>query len=96
MKGSDRSTLAILQFVHCDRQSVRCAGRWHWEPPLGPSAVRLDTSPKNWLAWAAERAAFQRPKAMQQHDIDHVVLLFAKSALLAAKAGFDGMQLHAR
>lgn len=64
--------------------------------PIAPSAVRIDTRPKNWLAWLVEKIVFQTPREMTQGDIDHVTELFVNAAILASKAGFGGMEIHAR
>ena len=93
---TSNDTIGILQLVHTGRQSVRCAGRLPWTPPLAPSAIRISTNPKSRIANFVERAVFQTPKEMDQRDIDHVTHLFVRGAEMARRAGFHGVELHAR
>jgi hypothetical protein len=90
------ASVGILQLVHTGRQSVRCAGRWPWEPPLGPSAVRVSTNPPSWVGQLVEKVAFQVPRAMTTRDIEDVTARFVRGARLARVADFQGAQLHAR
>jgi 2,4-dienoyl-CoA reductase-like NADH-dependent reductase (Old Yellow Enzyme family) len=43
-----------------------------------------------------ERIAFQIPKEMDENDIQRVKDQFLNGAKLARKAGFHGVELHAR
>jgi 2,4-dienoyl-CoA reductase-like NADH-dependent reductase (Old Yellow Enzyme family) len=95
--GSSRS-LAIMQLSHAGRQSPRViGGRPILTPPLAPSAVILGSGKKNngLMSNLFHRLLFQKPREMSLTDINDVVDAFVRGATLAAKAGFDGVQLHA-
>ena len=47
------------------------------------------------LSGILHRLVFLTPREMAQGDIDHVVDAFVKGAQLAAKSGFDGIEIHA-
>ena len=102
-------TLAIMQLSHGGRQSPNIlGGRWPFVSPLAPSAVPLHfTSRKGreaanigkWLSQALSmlmhKLMFQTPRAMSPGDIDTVIGAFVRGAQLAARSGFDGVELHA-
>lgn len=92
---TSNSSIGILQLVHTGRQSVRCAGRLPFNPPLAPSSIRISTNPNNYIGKIAERIVFQEPRTMNEQDIQHVIELFLKGAKLAYAAGFHGIELHA-
>lgn len=58
----------------------------------GPSAVRPKGS--QMPSYGGE-GPYRLPKAMSQRDINNVIAGFANAALLAQRAGFDGVELHA-
>ena len=94
-------TLAITQLNHTGRQSPNfLGGRWPFEPPLAPSAVPMDlkrsrASKPSLLAQVTRAIGFQTPREMSLRDINRVADEFVRGAELAAKAGFDGVQIHA-
>ncbi|SCV71216.1 BQ2448_2804 [Microbotryum intermedium] len=83
----------IMQLCHTGRQSMRGSGRGVLEPSLAPSAILLKPA-DSILGWAAGSVLFGQPKAMDDKELDEVVDQFLQGALLAKKAGFDGVQLH--
>ena len=90
--------LTILQLSHCGRQSANIiGGRWPFVSPLAPSALRLDLdeSPPWSFSGLLSRLMFQTPREMTLEDIDNVVAAFVRGAKLAARAGFDGVELQA-
>ncbi|KIL61071.1 hypothetical protein M378DRAFT_187647 [Amanita muscaria Koide BX008] len=87
--------LAIMQLSHGGRQSCKfIGGRRLTEAPLAPSPIRVKEDKNGILAGILHRLLFQTPKEMTLDDIDDVVHSFVKGAVLAWKAGFDGIQLH--
>ena len=90
-------TLVIMQLSHAGRQSpIVLGGRPLSVPALAPSALGLGRSlPGGWFARLTYKIGFPTPRAMDLHDIDHVVHRFVLSAKLANEAGFDGIELHA-
>ena len=56
--------------------------------PLAPSAVEIDII-------RGAGFSFAMPRAMTEDEIEHAIAQFARSAALARKAGFTGVQLHA-
>jgi 2,4-dienoyl-CoA reductase-like NADH-dependent reductase (Old Yellow Enzyme family) len=70
---------AILQILHLGRETL---GAETYYAPVAPSAVRSPREPS-------------RPRALTDADLDDVVEGFRLSALHAAEAGFDGIELHA-
>lgn len=89
-------SIAIVQLVHTGRQSPRCAGRWPWQAPLAPSAIKVAASTSSTVGKIVQSVAFQKPRSMSRQDIDQVIKEFIAGARLAEEAGFDGIQLHAR
>lgn len=84
--------LAVVQLVHCGRQSMRGAGRWPWTPTQAPSPIPLCTGGKPSLM---DSIMFGTPKEMTTDDIHHLIARFVQAAVLMEKAGFDGIELHA-
>jgi 2,4-dienoyl-CoA reductase-like NADH-dependent reductase (Old Yellow Enzyme family) len=90
--GNDRT---IVNGCTTGRQSPRLVGgRYPWVPPLAPSANPMAPS-EGRLSRLVFSLLFQSPRAMSIRDIDSVVDAFLKSAKVACRAGFDGIQLHA-
>ncbi|KAK0652823.1 hypothetical protein B0T16DRAFT_505537 [Cercophora newfieldiana] len=94
-KGPGGTTPAIIQLNHPGRQTPFLSGtRGVFEKPVAPSAVALSLG-SGLIARVAGWIAFGVPRAMNQADIDQVVREFASAADLAARAGFDGVEVHA-
>ncbi|WP_085603261.1 MULTISPECIES: NADH:flavin oxidoreductase/NADH oxidase family protein [unclassified Pseudomonas] len=72
-----------VQLNHPGRQTFANMG----QQALAPSAVALEMGSFSKL--------FAEPKPMTEDDIEEVIQRFAKSAALAEKAGFTGVQIHA-
>jgi 2,4-dienoyl-CoA reductase-like NADH-dependent reductase (Old Yellow Enzyme family) len=72
-----------VQLNHPGRQTFANMG----QQALAPSAVALEMGSFSKL--------FSEPKPMTEDDIEEVIQRFAKSAALAEKAGFTGVQIHA-
>lgn len=109
-REDERRPLALMQLSHTGRQAPNfIGGRWPFVPPMAPSAVALDFSQRpsraeegtigrvlsGHLSWAMHRLMFQAPRAMTTPDIESVVGAFVRGAQLAARSGFDGVELHA-
>lgn len=73
----------IMQINHPGRQTYKNMGG----KTLAPSSISLDLGKHSSL--------FAQPKAMTEADIQDVISRFTSTAVLAQKAGFDGVQLHA-
>lgn len=71
---------AIVQLNHPGRQAQPGLSRH----VVAPSAVRL----------TASGARFPKPRALTGAEIEELIAGFAKSAEVAVRAGFDGVQLH--
>jgi 2,4-dienoyl-CoA reductase-like NADH-dependent reductase (Old Yellow Enzyme family) len=69
-----------MQINHPGRQSPR-----NLSPrPVAPSAVRLKGA----------GPAFATPRALAPEEVDEIVRRFARTARIAERAGFDGVQIH--
>jgi 2,4-dienoyl-CoA reductase-like NADH-dependent reductase (Old Yellow Enzyme family) len=68
------------QLNHPGRQTTR----FHSERPVAPSAVTLPI-----------RGFFARPRALEEHEIVALIAAFGRSAAIAKRAGFTGVQVHA-
>lgn len=92
--------LAIMQLSHAGRQSPNLlGGRRLFASPLAPSPIGLGSGlnskgEDNILSKLCYRFLFQTPREMTSVDIDDVVAQFVKGTEVAAKAGYDGVQLH--
>ena len=88
--------LAIMQLSHAGRQSPNVlGGRLPFVAPLAPSAVAVGSGVRGIVARVLHRVVFQMPKAMEGPEVDGIVAAFVRGARVAARAGFDGVQLHA-
>ncbi|KAI0375529.1 FMN-linked oxidoreductase [Pilatotrama ljubarskyi] len=91
--------LAIMQLSHAGRQSINMVGgRPPNAPPLAPSAIRAgETHMKThgWFSRWLHRTMHPVPIEMTKADIDNVRAAFVRGAELAARSGFDGVQVHA-
>jgi 2,4-dienoyl-CoA reductase-like NADH-dependent reductase (Old Yellow Enzyme family) len=72
-----------VQLNHPGRQTMANLG----QQALAPSAVALDLGQFSKM--------FAEPKPMSEADLDEVIQRFVTSAVLAEKAGFTGVQIHA-
>jgi 2,4-dienoyl-CoA reductase-like NADH-dependent reductase (Old Yellow Enzyme family) len=72
-----------MQINHPGRQVPASLG----QPTIAPSAVPLDLG--------ALSRMFPVPKEMTEQEIDEVVRRFARTAGLAERAGFTGVEIHA-
>ncbi len=77
--GTHNNTRFWLQINHPGRQCTK----WVNQDPVSPSEVGLDLL-----------HSFARPHALTTHEIDQIIQQFARSALIAEKCGFDGVQIH--
>ena len=107
-KNAERP-LAIMQLSHAGRQSPNfLGGRLPFVPPLAPSAVPMELSSglsqqraslgqtlSQALSAILHQLVFLTPREMTPGDINHVVDAFVKGAQLAARSGFDGVEIHA-
>lgn len=82
-------TIAIVQLSHGGRQVPRSV---NWQTSLAPSEGSMDLPgiPKHGLP-----APFAPPKAATIDDIEDIKQRFLTASLLVAKAGFDGVEVHA-
>jgi len=72
------------QLGHTGRQVVSAINA----EPLAPSRVEIDVV-------RGAGYAFAPPREMTEAEIEHAIAQFARSAALARRAGFTGVQLHA-
>lgn len=88
-------TPTVVQVNHPGRQSMPFTGqRWFWEKTLSSSAVPL-TVGEGLMPALVGRLVFGTPKEMTIEEVRHVVQGFARTAKLAADAGFAGIEIHA-
>ena len=106
--GAAGRTLAILQLSHAGRQSPNViGGRWPFAPPLAPSTVPMEYPRRenreqaglarlisNLLYMTMYKTMFQTPWAMSISNIEAAIGAFVRGAQLAARSGFDGIELH--
>jgi anthraniloyl-CoA monooxygenase len=86
--GSSGSKIA-LQLAHAGRKAS-CSLPWEGDAPLrdGTAWTAIGPSPEPFGAhWPA-------PRAMDERDLERVREAFVASARRAARAGFDGLELH--
>jgi 2,4-dienoyl-CoA reductase-like NADH-dependent reductase (Old Yellow Enzyme family) len=81
--GRSKGAHFWMQINHPGRQVPASLG----QPTIAPSAVPLDLG--------ALSRMFPVPKEMSEADIDDVVRRFARTALLAERTGFTGVEIHA-
>ncbi|MFG5381773.1 NADH:flavin oxidoreductase/NADH oxidase family protein [Yoonia sp. R2-816] len=70
-----------MQINHPGKQSPK----FLTPAPVAPSAVALG---------AGLQASFATPRALEQAEIEALILRYATTAALAQRAGFDGVQIH--
>ena len=93
----------ICDFVHAETDAKICCQIGHsgrkGSTQLGWEAGDAPLARGNWPVLSASAMpwtpANQVPKEMDRDDMDKVVLQFIKSTEMAAKAGFDMIELHA-
>lgn len=73
---------AWMQINHPGRQMAASMG----QQAIAPSAVPLDLGSLSRM--------FAQPRAMTQVEVEEVIARFARTAVLAEQAGFDGVQIH--
>jgi 2,4-dienoyl-CoA reductase-like NADH-dependent reductase (Old Yellow Enzyme family) len=94
-KGPDGSTPFVVQVNHPGRQSPVGAGtKGFFEKNLAPSAIAMRLG-DGFLAKLTSALVFGTPRAMTAAECEDVVARFARTARIAAKAGFDGIEIHA-
>lgn len=81
--GKAKGAKIIMQINHPGRQVYKKMGG----KVLSPSDIALNLGKHSSL--------FTQPKAMSEDDIQDVVKRFTTTAVLAQKAGFDGIEIHA-
>ncbi|EXM15802.1 NADH:flavin oxidoreductase/NADH oxidase, N-terminal [Fusarium oxysporum f. sp. vasinfectum] len=87
-------TPTVVQISHPGRQSPAGAGtRGIFEKTLAPSPIPLRLG-KGLFAALVSRLLFGTPKTMTVQEILDVQNRFVDTAVLAADAGFDGIELH--
>ena len=93
----------ICDFVHAETDAKICCQIGHsgrkGSTQLGWEAGDAPLARGNWPVLSASAIpwtpANQMPKEMDRDDMDKVVLQFIKSTEMAARAGFDMIELHA-
>ena len=81
--GRSKGAQFWMQINHPGRQMPASLG----QPTIAPSAIPLDLG--------ALSRMFPVPKEMSEEEIEDVVQRFARTAALAEKAGFTGVEIHA-
>ncbi|WP_423189800.1 NADH:flavin oxidoreductase/NADH oxidase family protein [Alkalibacterium sp. f15] len=79
--GGKNNTQLWMQINHPGRQSPRSLSK----EPVAPSAIRLSNYSKQ---------LFSKPRALTSEEIKELVERFIKTAQIAKKAGFKGVQIH--
>lgn len=72
-----------MQISHAGRQSPKRVTR----EPVAPSAVAFQRGPL--------KPMFGKPRALTEREIDGLIQRFARTAAIAQRAGFGGVQFHA-
>ncbi|MBD9415964.1 NADH:flavin oxidoreductase/NADH oxidase family protein [Pseudomonas sp. PDM16] len=78
-----RGAQAWLQINHPGRQLMADLG----QPALGPSAVAVNIPGLEKL--------FAQPRALSEAEIEELIQRYVNTAMLAERAGFSGVQIHA-
>lgn len=79
--GTQNNTLLIMQINHAGKQSPKALS----PEPVAPSAIGLQ----------GMEAFFNTPRALRDDEIRALIAQFAKTAQIAEKSGFSGVQIHA-
>src|SRR5262245_16404007 len=78
--GKSKGAQMWMQINHPGRQSPRFLS----SEPVAPSAVPIKVG----------GAVFAMPRALTEAEIEAIIERFAKTAVIAQKAGFSGVQIH--
>lgn len=81
---------AFLQLWHVGR--ISHSSLLGGQLPVAPSAI---AAPGNAFTATFEREPFETPRALQTQEIATLVQDYARAALSAQRAGFDGVEIHA-
>lgn len=79
--GKTNDTLMIMQINHAGKQSPKAVNR----EPVAPSAVPL----------VGMDGFINPPRELQAVEIERIIADFVRTAQIAEKAGFSGVQIHA-
>ena len=93
----------LVDFVHAETEAKICAQTGHSGPKgstqLGWEEADAPLAEGNWPVMAASDVPWsprnQIPKPMDRADMDRVCGEFVASALMAARCGFDMLEIHA-
>jgi N-ethylmaleimide reductase len=80
----------VAQIAHAGRVSHPSL-QPNGQLPVAPSAIK----PEGRIYTQTGPTPFVTPRALETADIPHIVDQFRQAALVARKAGFDGIELHA-
>ncbi|WVF70744.1 hypothetical protein IAT40_005538 [Kwoniella sp. CBS 6097] len=97
----DPSTLLLIQISHPGLQSSSTINlsRWPWEPAIAPCEARPDISGGSGgglMSWVWRHAMWPT-KSRNMDQVEEwvgIVKTFVDAAVLAEKAGWDGVQVH--
>lgn len=81
---------AFLQLWHAGR--ISHSSLLNGAPPVTPSVI---AAPGNGFAATFERAPFETPRTLETEEIAAIVQDYARAALSAQRAGFDGVEIDA-
>ncbi|WWC86077.1 uncharacterized protein L201_000948 [Kwoniella dendrophila CBS 6074] len=89
--------LLLMQISHPGLQSSSTVNlsRWPWEPAIGPCSERPSVS-EGMMGWIWEHAVWPTPsrKITNLEEWSEIIDGFIEGAVLAEKAGWDGVQIH--
>ncbi len=93
----------LVDFVHAETRAKLCCQIGHsgrkGSTQVGWAEADAPLVSGNWPVMSASAIAWsqanQVPKAMERRDMDKVLLQFVQSTEMAARAGFDMIELHA-
>ncbi|KAK4203060.1 hypothetical protein QBC40DRAFT_220035 [Triangularia verruculosa] len=88
------NTPVIVQLNHAGKQLLRGGSQGIFGSPVAPSAIPLTLGP-GLLPKIARTLLFASPREITLEEIQDVTTKFAQSARTVAKAGFQGVQIHA-
>ncbi|WVQ97108.1 hypothetical protein IAU59_004218 [Kwoniella sp. CBS 9459] len=103
--AADRSTLLLMQISHPGLQSSSTINlsRWPWEPAIAPCEARPDISGggssgsrgglMSWV-WSHAMWPTKSRKVDRVEEWLDLVRKFVDAAVLAERAGWDGVQVH--